>query len=80
MKLKRNDKESIENALSGSNFTIIETKTLFFLILIIFTLIFIEALEFLDISNDSTVSKEDINATRKKLQRSVTRAFASLNR
>ncbi|CAB4408243.1 unnamed protein product [Rhizophagus irregularis] len=55
MKLKRNDKESIENALS-------------------------EALEFLDISNDSTVSKEDINATRKKLQRSVTRAFASLNR
>ncbi|RIA96529.1 heat shock 70 kDa protein 2 [Glomus cerebriforme] len=53
MKLKRNDKESIENALS-------------------------EALEFLDISNDS--SKEDINATRKKLQRSVTRAFASLNR
>ncbi|CAG8447615.1 17014_t:CDS:2 [Gigaspora rosea] len=39
MKLKRNDKEAIENALS-----------------------------------------EDINATRKKLQRSVTRAFASLNR
>ncbi|RGB31784.1 hsp70-like protein [Rhizophagus diaphanus] len=55
MKLKRNDKESIENALS-------------------------EALEFLDISNASAVSKEDINATRKKLQRSVTRAFASLNR
>jgi len=55
MKLKRNDKESIENALA-------------------------EALEFLDISNDSAVGKEDINATRKKLQRSVTRAFASLNR
>jgi len=55
LKLKRNDKESIENALS-------------------------EALEFLDISNDSAVSKDDINATRKKLQRSVTRAFASLNR
>ncbi|GBB99678.1 hypothetical protein RclHR1_00360027 [Rhizophagus clarus] len=55
MKLKRNDKESIENALS-------------------------EALEFLDKSNEPTISKEDINATRKKLQRSVTRAFASLNR
>ncbi|CAG8731288.1 10061_t:CDS:2, partial [Acaulospora morrowiae] len=54
MKLKRNDKESIEKALS-------------------------EALEFLDIANDS-VGKEEINATKKKLQRSVTRAFASLNR
>ncbi|KAF0496965.1 heat shock 70 kDa protein 2 [Gigaspora margarita] len=55
MKLKRNDKEAIENALS-------------------------EALEFLDLANDTSINKEDINATRKKLQRSVTRAFASLNR
>ncbi|RIB22220.1 heat shock 70 kDa protein 2, partial [Gigaspora rosea] len=51
MKLKRNDKEAIENALS-------------------------EALEFLDLANDASINKEDINATRKKLQRSVTRAFA----
>ncbi|CAG8520944.1 5445_t:CDS:2 [Diversispora eburnea] len=55
MKLKRNDKESIENALS-------------------------EALEFLDLSNDASIGNDEINATRKKLQRSVTRAFASLNR
>ncbi|CAG8564328.1 439_t:CDS:2 [Funneliformis mosseae] len=55
LKLKRNDKESIENALA-------------------------EAHEFLDLANDSAISKEDINATKKKLQRSVTRAFASLNR
>ncbi|CAG8531414.1 8979_t:CDS:2 [Racocetra persica] len=55
MKLKRNDKEAIENALS-------------------------EALEFLDLANDASINKEEINATRKKLQRSVTRAFASLNR
>ncbi|CAG8492371.1 358_t:CDS:2 [Cetraspora pellucida] len=55
MKLKRNDKEAIENALS-------------------------EALEFLDLANDASINKEEINATRKKLQRNVTRAFASLNR
>ncbi|RHZ76472.1 hypothetical protein Glove_197g59 [Diversispora epigaea] len=55
MKLKRNDKESIENALS-------------------------EALEFLDLASDKSVGNDEINATRKKLQRSVTRAFASLNR
>ncbi|CAG8696666.1 6648_t:CDS:2, partial [Cetraspora pellucida] len=55
MKLKRNDKEAIENALS-------------------------EALEFLDLANDASINKDEINATRKKLQRNVTRAFASLNR
>jgi hypothetical protein len=77
MKLKRNDKESIENALSGLDFIRIEIKFIEFATNYFHIL---EALEFLDISNDSTVGKEDINAMRKKLQRSVTRAFTSLNR
>ncbi|CAG8542207.1 5789_t:CDS:1, partial [Ambispora gerdemannii] len=55
LKLKTNDKESIDNALA-------------------------EALEFLDLANEASVGKDDINAARKKLQRTVTRAFASLNR
>jgi L1 cell adhesion molecule like protein len=40
-----------------------------------------EALECLDLSSDVTaVNKDDISNARKKLQRNVTRAFASLNR
>ncbi|CAJ0753711.1 9575_t:CDS:2 [Entrophospora sp. SA101] len=40
-----------------------------------------EALECLELNGDNTVaSKEEISNAKKKLQRSVTRAFASLNR
>jgi len=55
LKIKHNEKDTIENALS-------------------------ETLEFLDLNEGSSASKDEISAVRKKLQRTVTRAFASLNR
>ncbi|CAG8481074.1 7605_t:CDS:2 [Paraglomus occultum] len=55
LKLKHNEKDTIENALS-------------------------ETLEFLDLSDGSSATKDEISAVRKKLQRTVTRVFASLNR
>ncbi|OLY82949.1 Heat shock protein SSB [Smittium mucronatum] len=51
-RLKRADKEAVENALA-------------------------EAMEWLDINN-STASKEQISASQRKLQRTVTKAFQSL--